>query len=1190
MPPEYTELLTIINNKIEHMKLHEIFEQVVRENPNAIAAKFQEKEFTYQQINELANKLANLLKTKLPDDLEGQPIIGVHLFPSENPLIAMLAISKLGGIYLPLSPGAEAASLETICNNTPPHIVIHEENLDLKPLHLNEKCVAVSINNETIIKEVSACSAHNLDKITTPDQDLIAYYIFSSGTTGAPKCIPIAHRGLGKWAEKLKELKNDSERAVLSHIPMSFDAHIWEYIMAWSLQAPICVAGDELRGNRNPGHLAQFIADHKITDVTIVPTLLTPIVSLQDSEFACKNNKLNIYCTGEAIPRSLIEACLNLDWKFFNCYGPTEATFGFTIDEIKWVLNEHNNKRVAEGFADFNFKSKFEGFDADEGVQRNDLPPIGQPYNNEIEVFMLDENNQVITDGRPGQLAYASPDMTKGYLNNTEDNQKKFAEIKVDGREQPVRVHLTGDMFAKKEDKYYCLGRIGSSAKISGTLFEGKGIEETIQRIEGVTQVAVVKVYNPERMVAVYTAGPDNTPENIRNALKSTFDKPLPIVLYKVDRMPVTANSNKLDSKKLESMASTIKRDTPFAEKPATTRLQKELVTLWAELLKGHGISAEDIQISDDFGVLGANSSDRNRLCGEIKNKYNVDLDQATLWADNFNIENLDNIIYYEKFKPELIKKPEISAQNPPFFLLPSITGDGPREYGKLGAELKKQEVLQAVYAFKSPGLINRKYIQLSIDQLIDHYFTLLKIAQPKGPYYLGGWSSGALIAHGVALRLKENGDEVRYLALIDEAAPKNRNSYQPEIFATELLTLIEHLPASLSTSISKDELSKKTCDEQVKYVFENLKVNTQIENAQQRLNVVKSFLVAMLNYQPKKSKDIDLHILYTDKTLEQNRNNKKLNWEGRVTCARVGDNHFSPVNAPEETAKQLALELKKPVQVLSSEQRRPSDPFNKALREFTAEVQNIITYVCQPERKYNASLALELLDTLISCYARIIYTFSNLESPSKLAEYRETDKQFWTHVFNVAKLIRKHIKPVGDPESSETSWVKDMRELGFKHLTDKNDEHYHEELFPIEESVNNCAPKLLAQSWSSLIQKKCLHASTTHVEDGYDSDTDSTCSRDSGEAHPPTPKTNAVDAERFAEIKSQVYPLSVQNNLRTFIALTDTAQNYWQWIEKRKPLIPPSEVEEFNNGSPGNTGSTLSITDECVSMDAYKI
>ena len=214
------------------MKLHEIFEQVVRENPNAIAVKFQGKAFTYQQINEQANKLANLLKTKLPKELKDQPIIGVHLSPSENPLIAMLAISKLGCIYLPLSPGAEAASLETICKNTPPHIVIHEEKSDLEPLKLNQDCVRVSIDSENVISQVNTLDAQNLAKITTADENLIAYYIYSSGTTGAPKCIPIAHRGLGKWALKLQELNYNSQRAVLSHIPTSFDAHIWEYIMS----------------------------------------------------------------------------------------------------------------------------------------------------------------------------------------------------------------------------------------------------------------------------------------------------------------------------------------------------------------------------------------------------------------------------------------------------------------------------------------------------------------------------------------------------------------------------------------------------------------------------------------------------------------------------------------------------------------------------------------------------------------------------------------------------------------------------------------------------------------------------------------------------------------------------------------------------------------------------------------------
>lgn len=1022
------------------MKLHEIFEKVVQENPHEIAVRFQEKSYTYQQINEEVNKLSNYLNNKLHNKTVKQPVVGVYLTSSENPLIAMLAISKLGGIYLPLSPGAEAANLETICKNTPPHIVIHEKRLNLDKLNLSEECTQICLDDEEVLSEIGACNQDNLTPITTPDEELIAYYIYSSGTTGAPKCIPIAHRGLGKWSEKLKTLDDGSKRAILSHIPISFDAHIWEHLMAWSLHAPVCIADDSLRGNKDPAGLAKFIAKHNISDVTIVPTILNPIIKLENDEFACKNNKLNIYCTGEAISRELVEACLNLGWEFYECYGPTEATFGFTIDQIKYLISA--GKKSAESFASFIIQnSKFEGFDSVEDVLCNDIPPIGKPYSDEIEVFILDEDNQVITDGRPGQLAYHSPDMTKGYLNNEEDNNKKFAEIKIPGREKSLRVHLTGDMFAQQGDNFYCLGRIGSSAKISGTLLEGKGIEETLRKINGVLDVTVIKVFgNPERIVGIYTANSDTiTPEAIRKELKNTFEKPVPIILRKIDRMP-TLDSGKINQRELEKIAKETKRDTPSILKPPTTQLQKELVTLWTSLLQDRGIEEKDIQISDDFSFLGGNSSDRNLLWGEIKKRYSIELDAATLWDDDFNIENLANLIEYEKFKPIILKNPDINNKNPPFFLFPSITGDGPSEYGKLSVELKKSGVEQSVYAFKAPGLIDSSYAQLTIQQLVEHYYKQLKKTQPKGPYYLGGWSSGALIAYGVAQKLKENGDDVRYLALIDEVAPpKNQNSYQQENFANELLELIKHLPANLSSSIIPKDLSNKSCKDQVEHVFELLIPKKDPINAKQTLDVVKSFLLGILvhEFKPINLAD-DIHVFYTNKTLQDNGNKNELGWEqyGNVTAYPAGDNHFSPIAQPKNLATEIAKQIKSQEhsdheEILKGPIRRESDgasssssnssssPRLDALTAVNATIQNAI-YISL-KTPCNVLTVLQLLQRLIEWYILALVKLSSYDNNTR-SELIDNEEMFNKAVLSIINELRTRAIP---NDQTTPAWLK---------------------------------------------------------------------------------------------------------------------------------------------------------------------
>jgi amino acid adenylation domain-containing protein len=882
------------------MKLHEIFEQLASRQPEKVAITFKEKSLTNKQLNEEANKLANYLRARLPANTNGkQPVIGVHLNRSTRPMVAMLAISKIGGIYVPLDPDTSGEHLKEICADSKIEAVILEQGLSLE--HSSQ-----TINLDTDQASIANNEAANLNLRTTVE-DPIAYYCYSSGTTGKPKGIPIGHRGLFEWFKVLaKDLKSQEDRVVLGNVAINFDAHIWEYLMAWALEAPLSIADNNTR--RSPTSLAEFIAANGITDATLTPSVLE-YFAREKGAFEKFSSLKAVYSTGEAATEEIIKACLDRTIKFYNCYGPTEATFGITMYLIRYLSE-----------------------------LRKGIAPIGSPNIPGIETYILNEKNEVVTDGTPGQLAFASPYMTDGYLNKEEQSQQKFTSITVPdgfGSTKTVRVHLTGDSCVKENGQLFCLGRMGHESKIKlrGQLVEPMGIEAVLNSQEfqdlGISQAQVVVKQDKENgmdphLVAYFVVKSDPAPKwkVLRERLIQKFGLHSASIpqLQKIDAIPLTVNS-KADKNALIAIKDKIYRDDSRKYNPPRTALEKELVALWAETLRMPQDDHENlIGIDDDFGALNDSSLLRMSLRDKINAKYGIEIPVADFWAKNFTIEYTAKLIFTElmandlnadkpKFKPELLKKAAKSSTNKnAIFFLPSIIGVA-TEYAQLATAIDTD---QAIYTFKPPGLTDPLYNCCDTDAIIEHYYQLLIKQQPEGPYYLSGWSSGAVLAFGVANKLKASGRKVRYLALIDEAAPQAPLATDPKKFAQNLLSLIEHLPAQLTKSITLAELQNKSCEEQVALVFSQLKPTT--ENDKNILEVVNAMIYALKlnNHAFTASPETNIQIFSATTTNSTNENNLGWSAYGKViSSSMIEGDHFSILKEPKDLGLKMSAQIK---------------------------------------------------------------------------------------------------------------------------------------------------------------------------------------------------------------------------------------------------------------------------------------
>jgi len=419
--------------------IHQLFEEQVERSPDAVAVVFKGEQLTYRELNARANQLAHYLGEL---GVKPEVLVGICVESSFDTIVGILGILKADGAYVPIDPAYPPERIAYMLDDSGLSVLLTQQKLVASLPQHQARVVCLDADWE----KISVMSF--LPPITDVTPENLAYIIYTSGSTGKPKGVLIAHQGLCNLVQtqiKLFNVRPDSR--VLQFASISFDASIWEIVMA------LCVGGQLCLGTREqlqPGPaLLQLLKEQKITHANLVPSVLA---ALPDEELPTLEN---IVVGGEECPHSLVERWAN-GRRFFNLYGPTESTVCATIAQC--------------------FKS-------------TGALSIGRPISN-TKIYILDHHLQPVPIGVPGELHVAGVGLARGYLNLPDLTEQKFIPNPFSD-EPGQRLYKTGDLARYLPDgNIEYLGRIDTQVKIRGFRIELGEIEAALTQhpdvIEGV--------------------------------------------------------------------------------------------------------------------------------------------------------------------------------------------------------------------------------------------------------------------------------------------------------------------------------------------------------------------------------------------------------------------------------------------------------------------------------------------------------------------------------------------------------------------------------------------------------------------------------------------------------------------------------------------------------------------------------
>jgi len=461
--------------------------------------------FTYRQLNERANQLAHLLRSK---GAQPDQVIAIMVERSFAMIIGLFGIIKAGAAYLPISP-----------DNPPDRINYMLENAGVKVLLVQSKTTnrvnfaGVIINLED--PQIYTGSTKNPIVVNKP-RDLI-YVIYTSGSTGKPKGVMIEHRSVVNrlsWMQKAYPI--DKSDVILQKTPYYFDVSVWE-LFWWALHgAKLCFLPPG--GEGLPLLILETVKKHHISVMHFVPSMLNVFLEyLEGKESRVVDGMTSVrrlFASGEALAPSHVRKFNNVlgrttGARLANLYGPTEAT----VDVSYFDCPPHN---------DF------------------DKIPIGRPIDNTR--FYIIKNGKQVALGETGELCIAGVGLARGYLNNPSLTREKFVDnfANIAGR-----VYRTGDNARWLSDgNVEFLGREDLQVKIRGLRIELGEIENTIREFPGITDcIAVVKTYsdNIVFIIAYVVCKSELEVEGLKYYLKKYLpDYMIPNRFEKIDKIPLT--------------------------------------------------------------------------------------------------------------------------------------------------------------------------------------------------------------------------------------------------------------------------------------------------------------------------------------------------------------------------------------------------------------------------------------------------------------------------------------------------------------------------------------------------------------------------------------------------------------------------------------------------------------------------
>ena len=723
--------------------LHQLIEAQVEKTPQQTAQIFEGQTRTYRELNNEANQLAHQL---LWAGVKPDTLVGVCMERSLEMVISLLAVLKAGGAYVPLDPTYPQERLAYMIQDAQASVLLTQS-------HLRERLPADGAMIMVVDPGWNAkIAGDESNPVSAVQPDHLAYMIYTSGSTGKPKGVMNTHRGICNrlyWMQQAYQLTYADR--VLQKTPFSFDVSVWEFF--WPLLTGATLVIARPGGHQDPAYIASIIDTQHITTLHFVPSMLQIFLLENNLEQRCHSLK-RVICSGEALPSDLQErffARFPEPIQLHNLYGPTEAA----VDVTAWQCQRGDQHVVIVPRGD--------------PMHHADLVPIGYPIAN-TQIYILDSAGQPVPVGVAGELYIGGIGVARGYHNRPELTAEKFVRDPFSNNPQ-ARLFRTADLARYRSDgAIEFLGRIDHQVKIRGVRIELGEIEVALRSHPAVRDAVVVayEVSSGDKRLVAYLVPPRNQGRDLStppvNVLQEYLTRSLPAVMVPstyiwLAALPLTPNG-KVDRRALPAPDLARRTSSEEAFVAPASMNQHLLGQIWEDLL-----NVRPIGMKDNFFYVGGHSLLATRLIDRIEQVFGKRLSLATLFAGP-TIEQLAFALETEeegKTRAPIVAV-QASGSKKPFFYLHGAWDSDAFYCFQLARHLTTDQPFYALapYRFESGDVI------LTVEEMATIHLQAIRKIQPEGPYLLGGFCNGGVVAYEIARQLLAQGERVERLVLIE--------------------------------------------------------------------------------------------------------------------------------------------------------------------------------------------------------------------------------------------------------------------------------------------------------------------------------------------------------------------------------------------------------------------------------------
>lgn len=549
-----------------------------RRHPSSIAIDWMERSITYRELDDRSQQLAHFLRSS---GVHENSIVGVYLDRSPDLLIALLGIWKAGAAYVPMDPAFPAERLQImVADSQLTHLVTNTTGTS-HHLLLPPSIVQIHID-----ADADAIAGHSVDPSRhAPDNDAVAYVIFTSGSSGRPKGVQVTQRALANFLSHFAESPGLRTTDVLLAITtLSFDIAALELFLPLTVGAKVVIAPRDAVADATA--LAAMLTETKATVMQATPATWRLLL---ETDWRPAPG-FQAWCGGEALPPDLAQSLLDRGVLLWNLYGPTETTIWSTAHQV---------------------------------TDRTEASCIGRPIAN-TQCWVLDDCLNPVAPGMVGDLYLGGEGLARGYVGRPTLTAERFIPNPF---RAGTRLYATGDSVRWDSNGLLrFLGRTDQQVKIRGFRIELEEIEAALRALPGIRNAAVTtrRDASGSFQLLAFAQGLADAggPAEVRAGLRARLPEHMvPSTFHEIAALPMTPNG-KVDRRNLPT-------DLPqeATALPPRNAVEQVLVDLWKELLE-----KQQVGIDTNFFEHGGHSLLAAQVLSRMQKYFQVQLPLRTFF------------------------------------------------------------------------------------------------------------------------------------------------------------------------------------------------------------------------------------------------------------------------------------------------------------------------------------------------------------------------------------------------------------------------------------------------------------------------------------------------------------------------------------------------------------------------------